>query len=165
MKAFIRSNDLARNAGGDIDVIGFYDDSTTIAADAYGPGVTLLTDLPPHVLLTKRNGGEFEGGMPKLSANWRQQANPSIVMHSEARRRANDVFPPDRQLAGLFEILSFIVQHGADATKWPPAAHDRYLWLEQRFKYVQALNQRADSFSEIPANPASDQIWPTRITG
>lgn len=160
MKAFIRSNDL-NEQGSAIEIIALYGDDADVPADAHGAGLTIV-NVPSSALVM---GTPHQA--PKLAANWRERAGPNgaaKMMQAEARRRADEVLPLDRQIEALHEMVSLLAKNGAAKMElWPTAERDRFLVLDQRFKYVQKLHERADTFAEVPVNPSADSHWPTRI--
>jgi hypothetical protein len=155
-KVFIRTNDLSNERP---IIVASYPDDATVADDAHGQGMTVLT-VPSQVL----GGPSKESlGMASLAAGWREQAG-DMPVKAEAKRRIESGFSISDQLNMLHEIVDAITKHGADMTKWPADVRQRKMAHDEGRKYIAEVRDKVRAHrAAAPRDPASDKIWPQRM--
>jgi hypothetical protein len=116
MKCFVRTSDL--DEGGEIEVLAFYDDDTDVPAEAHGSDTRIIT--VDHGLLTFPMKSDGTPEMPRIPADWRE--------------RSRKVFPLGERTKSVYELVNFILEHGADVSQWPQEAKDRYDEIQNRWK-------------------------------
>lgn len=155
MKVFVRSSNLA---GERPVVLAFYPDDSNVGNDAHGEGVTILT-LPMEAI----EKGEHSG-LPSLVKDWRARAK-SIPIHAEAKRRIEEAFTIEDQVNALREMIEMIMEHGLDSERWPVAARERKIAIDEKWSYIDEVKERARAHSpNVLINPDSDKLWPRRLT-
>ena len=152
MKIFIRKASLNSPRP---EVIAFYDDNTEIPEGAHGEGMMIM-NVPANAFVRDRQDASKgqPDPMPKLIDGWRDSAKEMIV-NGEADRRIKEVLPPDREISALHEMLSLIMQHGTDVSKWSQDAQKRRGEIDDALNYVRAVRERARSFASTPRTASS----------
>lgn len=156
-KVFIRTSDLTHDRP---IVIASYKDDAVIAADAHGEGVTVMT-VPDQVV-----GGPSPNslGMASLVAGWRERAG-DMPTKAEAKRRIEKSFSVSDQLNVLHDMVDAITKYGADMTKWPADVRQRKMAYEEGRKYIAQVREKVSAHgATMPRDPASDKMWPQRLT-
>lgn len=118
MKAFVRSTDLGR--GKEVDVVAYYEDGVDVPPDAHGPGMSIITVAPGTLIPPKQTPDGMRRGMPRLPQDWEQ--------------RSAHFFPAAERTASVYELVSFVIEHGADVSKWPASAKERTAKIKQKWK-------------------------------
>lgn len=152
MRLFIRTSDIAGKAP---QVIASYP-GNTVAPDLHGPDMTML-EVPDTLLLAKLPDEPF----PRLPDDWRVRLGEPILQ-AEAERRIEGALSRLEQMTSLRETVELILEHGSDVSQWPAAATQRKAELDEVWKYVREVSERARTKS-LPSNPVSDKNWPARI--
>lgn len=155
-KVFVRTNDLSNERP---IIVASYPDDTTIADDAHGEGMTVLT-VPSQVL----GGPSKESlGMSSLVAGWREHAG-DMPVKAEARRRIEKAFSVSDQLNMLHDMVDAITKHGSDMSKWPADVRQRKMTHDEGIKYIAEVRTKTRAHRDaMPRDPASDKIWPQRL--
>ena len=154
MKVFIRTSELSAKKP---NVVAFYPDSTDIGDDAHGDGMTVLI-LPQAVVTADRLGMIF------LDESWRERAG-SLPVDAEAKRRIDEAFTVSEQVEALRDLVQFLIEHGADVSNWPADAKERKALLDERWRYIDEVRERARAHGRAPPfDPSSDKAWPRRMT-
>lgn len=157
MRVFIRTDELTNDKP---TLIAFYPDDSSVADDAHGEGMTVLT-LPREVI---QNSQGMKGGMPHLAADWRKRAG-SVPIEAEAMRRIEESFPLAEQVKSMHDVIDIITKHGADMSKWPADVRQRKAAYDEKLKYVADVMDKARAnTATMPHDPGSDKIWPRRPT-
>ena len=157
MKVFIKTSELSQHSP---NVIASYPDNSDVAANAHGDGVIVVT--VPQNLIQSVTDSNFQSRV-KLVEGWRERAGKTIMV-AEAERRALEVFPRDQQVRAINELVFSVLRHGPDPEKWPNEAKQRYIKIDQLWKYLGALDEVVAGRVQAPTNPLSDEHWPTRPT-
>jgi hypothetical protein len=157
-KVFIRSSDLTRERP---IVVASYNDDVDIPDNAHGEGMSVLI-LPSYLLA----GPSTESlGMSSLAKGWRARAG-EIPIKAEAQRRIEKGFPVLDQLTLVHEMIDAITKYGTDLSKWPADVRQRKMAYDEGCKYITDVKDKARTHSAgvMPRDPASDKIWPPRLT-
>jgi hypothetical protein len=172
MKVFVPTSQL-----GEVKpkILGVYPDNSSIADDAHGEGVTVLTvpgsaivydmpfGIPGKPLGPEGFRQKIKGNRPMLAADWRQKAG-AMPVEAEAKRRIAEAFPLDEQILSLLNIIDTIVTNGTDVSKWPYAAQQLKNELDQKRRYISEVKARAQQNVQVlPSDPGNDHIWPPRL--
>jgi len=150
MKVFVRTGDLSTD---EPVVIATYSDESHVADSAHGDGMSVLT-LPPDAVA-------MHDGMPHLRKDWRDRAGPMPVA-AEAKRRVEREFPVDKQIDALRELIALILANGTESAKWPEGIRARMAEIDEQFRFIDEIKQRAKDHPVAPLDPGSDKLWPRR---
>lgn len=148
MLAFVERSDLSRPPSEPTRVLGYYDDSVTVDPKWHGIDAVIVS-VPASEIISMIDG-------MFLLPGWRNKIKPE----AEAERRISEVFPDYSQRNAIAEIEGYILQHGADATKWPNAAKQRKEEIDRCWNFVSAVRKAS---AKQGANPLADNAWPTKI--
>lgn len=157
-KVFIRTNDLGNERP---IIFASYKDDSLIPDNAHGEGMTVLT-LPDGLLGAV---SQEALGMASLVKGWREKAG-DIPVKSEAKRRIEQGFSTADQLNALHDLIDAMLKYGADISRWPADVQQRKLNYDEGFKYIADVMEktRAHASAAMPRDPASDKVWPHRLT-
>lgn len=170
MKIFVRAAQMNEK---NPQVVGVYPRETEIEPDAHGED-TIMLEVPDRVLIPAKvpivdpstaqmkEMPEYDP-LPRLPDGWRTDfATP--ILEGEAARRIGAVMSPSDQMFTIYELLDLLLQHGVNVSKWPASAQTRKAEITDAWNYAREIKSRAASLKMLPANPASDKNWPTKIT-
>lgn len=175
MKIFIRASQMSDK---NPQVVASYSSDSPVAADAHPdtimlevPELVLVQAPMPHLAYSPIQGDRAARSsspppphepFPRLPDGWREKlADP--ILQAEAKRRIDEVLPPLDQVATLHEMIDLILRYGVDSSSWPAEAKDRKAEIDDAWRYLHQVKERVRSLRALPANPASDRNWPTRI--
>jgi len=154
VQVFIRSTEMSDQ---NPLVIACYPASRPVPVDTHGDGMSVLT-LPIEAIKQPALG--VEGiRLPMLADNW--QSYPQSVT-AEATRRVEEAFTTSEQIASLHQTIEDIQKYGTDLSKWPLEARQAKAKTDEKWKYVDEVNARAQAHAASrPFDPSSDKVWPT----
>ena len=140
--------------------MAIYEDRIPIKPDAH-QGAIMLT-IPDALVGMRQVEPGVDINVFTLAKTWRNGAGIA-AFRGEADRRIEEAFPDSEQQAANREVTGFILQYGADSSKWPQEAKARQIELDQKWKYIEEINRRAAKApAKLTGNPHSDRNWPPR---
>jgi hypothetical protein len=155
VQVFVRSSDVG--AANPV-VVATYPESRQVSNDTHGQGMSV------YILPTEAIKQPSAGSPPTLVDNW--QSLPGVMLMAttkEAARRVEETFPTSEQIASLHQTNEDLMRYGTDLSKWPLDARQRKADSDEKWKYVNEVNERVRAHTASPPHDlSSDKAWPTR---
>src|ERR1700747_2366295 len=146
MQVFLKRSDLSSNQ--DAEILAVYEEGVEVDPKWHG-GNAAIVHVPNSAI-------NYSVSPYKLLAGWRD-GNQAQMMAAEATQRIDDVFPDYAQRNLIAEIEGYILQYGADSTKWPEAAKQRKAEFDRCWNYVEAIRSTSNKLAAaMPADPSAD---------
>jgi hypothetical protein len=159
MQVFVKKSDLtASTTKDDILVLAMIEDGVELPRGTYGSDIAVLS-LPPSAVVQSGMTG-----MSTLAPGWRNKFKTEAV-GSESSKRILDVFPEHSQRNSMQELNSYVMQYGAESSKWPAAAQARKGEIDRCWNYVNAVRaaHKGMMAKAMAFDPTSDGQWPAKI--
>jgi hypothetical protein len=154
-QVFVNSNDLGLT---NPPIVALYRDNLGMPPDTHGTGMTVLYLTDEAILQPSTPGLGL-----CLVQNWQDYPSGATPTAAEAARRIEEAFPASEQISAMQQTISWMQQYGADAAKWPQEVKNTKAKLDEKWKYVEEINARMQSYADrMPHDVSNDKNWPSR---
>jgi hypothetical protein len=158
VQVFVRSTDIGAT---NPLVIACYPESRQVPPDTHGEGMSVYV-LPVEAIQQPVVDDPNSIRAPVLVDNWQSISGLTPLM-AEASRRANEAFSLPERLASLHHTIEGVMKYGTDLSKWPLDMRQRKADFDEKWKYVEQINERVRAHAAShPHDLSSDKAWPTR---
>jgi hypothetical protein len=155
-QVFINTNDLGLT---NPPCVAVYRDDLGMPEDTHGGGMTVLYLTNEAI----QQPTTLPGVGLCLKQNWQDYPSGASVAAGTAARRIEQAFPASEQISALQQTNSWMQQYGVDPAKWPQDARNKKAEFDEKWKYVEELNAKAQSYAaHLPHDVSSDKNWPPR---
>jgi len=137
-------------------VIASYPASRPVSSDTHGPGMSVYT-LPMTAIQQPTPSSGFPN-LPTLVDNWQSMASAATM----GAMRISEAFTLSEQISSLHHTVECLQKYGPDPSHWPADAQQRQTEINEKWKYVEAVNERIRAYTAArPHDLGSDKAWPT----
>jgi hypothetical protein len=159
VQVFIRSTDVGAT---NPLVIACYPESRQVESDTHGPGMSVYVVPVEAIQQPVLDDPSNVARAPMLVDNWQSISGMTPLM-AEASRRVNEAFSLSERLASVHHTMEGVMKYGTDLSKWPLDMRQRKADFDEKWKYVEQINERVRAHAASnPQDLSSDKAWPAR---